>query len=196
MKKIEFFWDVGSPYTYLAFTQLSKISAATNLAVELRPFLLGGVFRSTGNSMPAQVPAKAMYMVKDLERWAKHYKVPICSFNEVAFPINTLLPMRVATAALHSEIGNRFAERVLSAYWAEGKNVSELAVVSELIGDLHEDPAALLAQAQEQTIKDELRATTDEAVARGAFGAPSIFVDEELFWGNDRLQLLESIYGS
>ena len=193
MQKIEFFWDVGSPYTYLAFTQLAGLKERHQVDIVLRPFLLGGVFRACGNTMPAQVPAKAQYMLCDLKRWAAFYKVPLCGFDEVVFPLNTILPMRVATAALQDGRGDEFARLVLSAYWGQGKNVSEAEVLGGLLEEMGDGAERFLEAAQDQPIKDALRATTDEAVARGAFGAPAIFVGREQFWGNDRLALLEAM---
>ncbi|MDP7040632.1 MAG: 2-hydroxychromene-2-carboxylate isomerase [Myxococcota bacterium] len=193
MKKIEFFWDVGSPYTYLAFTQLAGLKERHQVEIVLRPFLLGGVFRACGNTMPAQVPAKAQYMLHDLKRWAAFYNVPLCGFDEVVFPLNTILPMRVATAALQGGRGDEFAWKVQSAYWGQGKNVSEAEVLGGLLEEMGDGAERFLEAAQDQPIKDALRATTDEAVERGAFGAPAIFVGCEQFWGNDRLALLEEM---
>jgi len=193
MKKIEFFWDVGSPYTYLAFTQLASLKERRKVDIVLRPFLLGGVFRASGNTMPAQVPAKAQYMLQDIKRWSTYYQVPICSFDEIIFPLNTILPMRVATAALAAGRGDDFAERVQKAYWVDGEDVSQPDVLGKILLSMGAGADTLLEQAKTQSIKDALRATTDEAVERGAFGAPAIFVGAEQFWGNDRLALLEAV---
>src|SRR5688572_27095169 len=91
MSKVEVYWDVGSPYTYLAVTQLDGLARRTGATIELIPFLLGGAFKAAGNTMPAAVPAKALYMIEDLRRWRDHYRVPLkLPPNEVIFPLNTL----------------------------------------------------------------------------------------------------------
>lgn len=193
MSKVEVFWDVASPYTYLAITQIAGLRQRTGAEVELRPFLLGGVFKATGNTMPAAVPAKAMYMLQDLRRWRELYNVPLCLPRlETVFPISSLLPMRVAVAALLQGVGEEFCHGIFKAYWAQARDVSQLEVVREVLDEMELPTAALLAAAETQAVKDKLRANTDEAVERGAFGAPAIFVDDQLFVGNDRLQLVEA----
>ncbi len=193
MASFEFFWDVGSPYTYLAFTQLAGLEQRTGAAAKLRPFLLGGVFKSTGNNMPAAVPAKARYLAIDLHRWRMHYGVPmLMPVAEVAFPLNTLLPMRAAVAAELQHTGRVFAEALLNAYWRDGVDVSSPEALGQVAAFAGLDANSLLSAAATQEVKDALRANTDEAVARGAFGAPTVFVDDELYWGNDRLGFVEA----
>lgn len=192
--KLEFFWDVGSPYTYLAMTQLPGLRQRTGAEVVYRPFLLGGVFRSVGNKM-VDVAPKAKNLLDDLKRWRDWYRVEMkMPMVEAPFPLNTLLPMRAAVAAdrLSAETGERFAHAIMRAYWAEGRDVSvaeEISRVAESIGLVGAD---LLAAAEDPVVKNTLRANTDEAVARGAYGAPAMFIGEELYWGNDRLQFVES----
>jgi 2-hydroxychromene-2-carboxylate isomerase len=189
MRKLEFFWDVGSPYTYLATTQLEGLRKRTGAVVEFRPFLLGGVFKSAGNQLPAAVPNKAVYMLKDLTRWGAHYGVPLKV--DAPFPLVTLLPMRVAIAADLRGKGEPYCHAIFRAYWADGRDVSAPDEVGRVLQTIGLDPKELLEAANTQEVKDKLRANTDEAVARGAFGAPAMFVGEELYWGNDRLEFVE-----
>lgn len=187
---IEFFFDVSSPYSYLASTQIDQLEADTGLPVRWRPFLLGGVFKATGNSPPARVPPKASYMLQDLHRWADHYEIP---FEMPAdFPLNSLTTQRalVATAERDSEAVAPLASRLFRAYWADGRDASDPEVVEQIADDLELPAADIVAAADEDDIKDRLRAITDEAVERGAFGAPTFFVGDEMFWGNDRLQFV------
>jgi len=179
---IEFFFDIGSPYTYLSATQIAALEQRTGQAVRWRTFLLGGVFKSVGNLMPAQVQGKAEYMLRDLHRWADRYGVPF-SYSPF-FPINSLLPMRALTALSDAERPEA-ALRVFRAYWAEGRNPSIPEVLTELVG------AEAVARAESPEIKAALRANTDEAVARGVFGAPIFFVGDEMFFGNDRMDFVE-----
>lgn len=192
MTQLEFFWDVGSPYTYLASTQLGQFRARTGATVVCRPFLLGGVFKAAGNVMPAEVPAKAAYMLKDLARWRDRYQIPFRLPGDAPFPLNTVLAMRVATAADLAGQGEPVMHALMAAYWGQGKDVSALEVLTQVIVD-NGFSADFLAAAQSSQVKDRLRANSDEAVARGAFGAPTFFWGEELYWGNDQLVHLEKI---
>lgn len=191
--KLELFWDVGSPYSYLAFTQLPQLRQRTGAEVVLRPFLLGGVFKATGNVTPATNPHKARYLDQDLRRWRQHYAVPMRVPSEgTPFPVNTVLPMRAATAAAREAAGESFAAALFEAYWVHGADVSAVEAVAGVAERVGLDADSLVAAAQTQAIKDELRRTSDEAVSRGAFGAPTFFVGDEMFWGNDRLPFIEA----
>lgn len=179
---IEFFFDVASPYSYLASTVITEVGARAGAPVRWRPFLLGGVFRAVGNQPPATLAVRAPYMLTDLHRWAQRYGVPfqMPSF----FPINSLLPMR-ALASLPEDALPAAAGAVFRAHWAEGRDPSDPAVLAALIG------ADAVAAAQSPAVKEHLRANTEEAVARGAFGAPTFFVGAEMYFGNDRLLFVE-----
>ncbi|MDR3419474.1 MAG: 2-hydroxychromene-2-carboxylate isomerase [Nevskia sp.] len=186
---VEFFWDPASPYTYLASTQIEALTARAGARLEWKPFLLGKVFEATGNRMPAAVPAKGKHLFIDVQRWAQHYGVPV-NMPKI-FPLNSVLALRAAVAAATHGKAAEFAKAAMKAYWADGLDVSQPDAVATVAAVVGLDGAALLAQTQEQPVKDQLRANTDEAVKRGAFGAPTFFVGERLFWGNDRLVLLE-----
>ncbi len=190
-KTIEFFWDAASPYTYLAATQIDGIVARTGATVVWRPFLLGKVFEATGNRMPASVPAKAKHLFQDLQRWAKLYAVPF-SFPK-QFPTHSVTALRAACAAEAHGAGGRYAQAVMKAYWVDGVDISTPEGVGSVATACGLDAAAILAQTQDPAIKDQLRANTDEAIQRGAFGAPTFFVGKQMFWGNDRLVLLEDL---
>ena len=188
-RSIEFYWDPASPYTYLASTQIEAVAARGGAAVVWKPFLLGKVFEATGNRMPAACPAKGKHLFKDVQRWAAHYGVPV-AFPKI-FPVHSVLALRAGIAAgLHGK-GAEFGKAIMKAYWADGADISQAEAVGAAATAAGLDGAALLAQAQEQPVKDQLRVHTEEAVQRGAFGAPTFFVGEQMFWGNDRLVLLE-----
>ena len=193
-RELEFFFDVGSPYSYLAATQLHELERRTGATIRWRPFLLGGVFKATGNEMPARVPAKARWMLSDLHRWAAHYGVPFKMSTR--FPINSLLCQRVLTAAALADEATvkPLTLALYAAYWVDDRDVSDPATISEIAAGAGLD-AALLEAAGAQPTKDALRAATEEAVERGAFGAPTFFVGQEMFWGNDRLHLVEELLG-
>jgi 2-hydroxychromene-2-carboxylate isomerase len=191
MAKLEFFWDVGSPYTYLASTQMEGIRKRTGAEIVFRPFLLGGVFKSAGNTMPASIPAKAAYMMHDLARWCDHYGVVMKLPPEVPFPPNGLLAMRCAVAADIAGAGEAYCHAVFRAYWGEARDISTEREVSAVLDHIGLQPQRIVEAAQSQPVKDRLRATTEEAVQRGAFGAPALLIGDELYWGNDRLDFVE-----
>lgn len=187
---VTFYFDVGSPYSYLAATQVPGLSAETGVPFVYRPVLLGGVFKASGNDMPARVAAKARYMLHDLARWASHYEVPFRMSSR--FPANTILVQRVLTAMVDAE-DPRLPEATLAlfrAMWADDRDVTDPAVVAEVLASLALDAEHWLTAAGSQPVKDRLRVLTDEAVARGMFGAPAFVLGDDLYWGNDRLDLL------
>ena len=191
-KTVELFFDIGSPYSYLAATQIEAVAAGTGALVRWRPFLLGAVLKATGNEMPARVAAKARWMLDDLSRWAARYGVPWKMPSR--FPLNTLRTQRALAAAVRlngEEAVGPFALVLFRAYWAEDKDVSSDAEIRAAAAAVGLDPDAVIEAIDAQEVKDALRATTDEAVRRGAFGAPTVFVGDAMFWGNDRLDLVE-----
>jgi 2-hydroxychromene-2-carboxylate isomerase len=185
-KQIEFYFDYGSPFSYLADTQMAALADRNGAELVYRPILLGGIFKATGNASPITIPAKGQYMMRELERWARHYGVAM-QMNP-HFPFNTIRLMRGAIAAQRQ---NRFAEyhpQMFRAVWCEGRDVGKEAGLREVLEGAGIDPASI----DGDEIKNQLRANTDEAVARGAFGAPTFFVNNEMFWGNDRLEFVEA----
>ena len=188
-KTVEFFYDFGSPTVYLAATQLPAIAAAVGATIDWRPMLLGGVFKSTGNQSPVVVPAKAAYMNNDLKRFAKRYGVPF-SFNP-HFPINTLALMRGAAAYQDDVVvSSTYRDAIFRAIWVEARNLNEPDVIGQVLSDAGLDPAELMNRIGQQTVKDQLIANTAEAVNRGVFGAPTFFVGEQMFFGQDRLDFV------
>lgn len=190
-RAVEFYFDVGSPAAYLAWTQLPKIVQQAGCEIEYRPFLLGGVFQATGNRSPMEVPAKGQYMQDDLQRFAKRYGVPFR--HNPHFPINTLTLMRGALGLQMREPRRMvpYVDAVYRAIWVDGKNMNDPATVAGVLQQAGFDPDKLLALAQDPAVKDELKVVTQEAVARGAFGAPTFFVGDQMFWGQDRLDFVK-----
>lgn len=189
-KQVEFFFDVGSPTTYLAWTQLPALCAAAGAALVYRPMLLGGVFQATGNASPATVPAKGRYMDVDMARHARRYGVPLAS--NPFFPINTLTLMRGATGAQlrAPERFEAFLHGVFRAMWIEPQNLNDPQIAAEALAAAGFDPAEVMGWAGDAEVKAALRANTEEAVARGVFGAPTMFVGTEMFFGQDRLDFV------
>lgn len=188
-KTIEFYFDFSSPYSYLAATQLPGIASRTGAKIEYRPFVLAAVFKATSNDMPAKVPAKGAYMFKDLERWAEFYGVRF-KFSPF-FPANTIKAMRLVLVAEEQGQAESVAQGLFRAMWAEERDLNDPVVLGDIAEKAGLDPEAALAAIETQPVKDCLRASTDAAIAKGAFGAPAMFVGDELFWGNDRLDFVE-----
>ena len=188
-KKVEFFFDVGSPASYLAWTQLESIAQRTNAKIIWRPMLLGAVFQATGNASPAVVPAKGAYMLKDLQHFSNIYGVPF-NFNPF-FPLNTMHLMRGATAYLEEPEFQTYLAAIFNALWSEQLNMESPEVVAEVLTKAGIDVTDFMARISETEVKERLKDTTEEAVARGVFGAPSFFVNGEMFFGQDRLSFVE-----
>lgn len=190
-KSVDFYFDLASPYAYMASTKIDEVCERAGAKVNWKPFLLGGVFKATGNEMPARIPAKAAYMQKDLRNWADYYKV---EFNFPGhFPINSVKPMRACIAAGKEGKLREFARKMYDAYWVHGKKIDDPAVIEEVAADVGLDGKKLLEQIETDEVKDELKKLTGEAIERGAFGAPFMATDRHIFWGNDRLPLLEHV---
>ncbi|KWR79679.1 MULTISPECIES: 2-hydroxychromene-2-carboxylate isomerase [Pseudomonas] len=189
-KSVEFYFDFGSPTSYLAYTQLPGICAAAGAELVYRPVLLGGVFQATGNASPIAVPAKGRYTLIDMQRFARRYGVPL-KMNP-HFPINTLLLMRAATGVQlrQPERFEALLACVFKGMWVDALNLGDAAVLGPLLAEAGFEPQALLALAAEQEVKDALKANTEAAIKRGMFGAPTLFVGDEMFFGQDRLDFV------
>lgn len=189
-KSVEFYFDFGSPTSYLAYTQLPKICVETGAELVYRPVLLGGVFQATGNASPIAIPAKGRYTLIDMLRFAHRYGVPL-QMNP-HFPINTLTLMRAATG-IQMRQPERFEALLASVFkgmWVDALNLGDPAVLGPLLAEAGFDPQALLALTAEQEVKDALKANTEAAIKRGMFGAPTMFVGDEMFFGQDRLDFV------
>ena len=189
-KSVDFYFDVGSPAAYLAWTQLPALCLETGATLNYRPMLLGGVFQATGNRAPISVPLKGSYLFDDLGRFALRYGVPF-RLNPY-FPVNTIALMRIA-AGLEMRADTRleaYLRAVFEAIWVSGRNMADSATAAEVLQTAGLDAAELMALAADPQVKDRLRLQTEAAVARGVFGAPAMFVDGVLYWGQDRLDFV------
>jgi 2-hydroxychromene-2-carboxylate isomerase len=190
-KSVEFFFDVGSPAAYLASQRLPAICEAAGARLEYRPMLLGGVFQATGNQSPVNVPAKGRYIMIDFERFAR--RDGIAFEQNPHFPINTLTLMRAAVG-LQLREPQRFLPylaAVFRAIWVDQKNMNDPAVVAQVLRAADLDSERVLALAADPEVKERLKTVTQEAVARGVFGAPTCFVGGEMYWGQDRLDFVK-----
>jgi 2-hydroxychromene-2-carboxylate isomerase len=189
-KSVDFYFDYGSPAAWLAYTQLPKLAADTGATVVLKPILLGGVFQSTGNRAPITVPLKGSYLFRDFARFAHRYGVPLVMNPH--FPINTITLMRI-DAGLSMRSDPRlpiYRDAMFRAIWVDQQNMNDPATVGAVLARAGFDPAGMLAIASDPVVKDALKALTQAAVDRGIFGAPTFFVGDEMFWGQDRIDFV------
>jgi 2-hydroxychromene-2-carboxylate isomerase len=193
---IEFFFDCSSPWTYLAFHNIQPLAKEFGIEISWRPILVGGIFNTINPSVyasrEAPVPLKTRYMKKDLADWARSAGLAI-KMPPTVFPVNSVKAMR-GCIWRSQESGQQmlpFARAVFETYWGGDKDISQDAVLTEICKSLGIDPAKFFAGIGEQAIKDQLKANTEEVVARGGFGSPTIFVDKsDMYFGNDRMPLI------
>jgi 2-hydroxychromene-2-carboxylate isomerase len=186
-QSVEFWFDVGSPAAYLAWTQLPALGAR----IDYRPMLLGGVFQATGNKSPMEVAPKGHYMQEDLQRFAQRYGVPFR--HNPHFPINTLMLMRGAIGLQQQDEARmvKYVDAVYRAIWVDGKNMNDPLVVAGVVQEAGFDARELLALTQDPDVKARLKAVTEEVVARGVFGAPTFFAGGRMYWGQDRIDFVK-----
>ena len=189
-KQVDFYFDFGSPTSYLAWTQLPKITQAAGAALNLLPILLGGVFQATGNHSPGQIPRKGAWMQHDMKRYAARYGVRF--ENNVHFPINTMHLMRGAIGYQMRKPAefDTYVATIYQAMWADGLNLGDRAVLADVLRQGRLDPNEFLAFIEDPAVKDRLRAETEAAVERGIFGAPTMFVGDAMYFGQDRLDFV------
>ena len=187
-RTLEFFFDVGSPASYLAWTQVGAIARDTGAELVCKPMLLGGVFQATGNASPATVPAKGAYIFTDFDRFARRYAVPLR--RNPHFPINTLPYMRAITGMQmrHPERFAALTQAVCEAIWVQGLNLNDPQAGMAALSAAGFDPALLQDLMNDHEVKERLKTVTTEAIERGVFGAPTMFVGDQMFWGQDRLE--------
>jgi 2-hydroxychromene-2-carboxylate isomerase len=194
MAKVEFHFDFGSPNAYLAHLVIPQIERRTGAKFEYVPILLGGVFKLTNNRSPAEKMAgitnRLEYEQLEVRRFIRRHAITKFKWNPF-FPVNTLLIMRGAVAAEFEGGLEHYVEEVFRHMWAEPKKLDDPAVVGAALTESGFDAAGLLARTQEPEVKDRLLMNTQDSVARGTFGSPTFFVDNEIFFGKDRLRDVE-----
>jgi 2-hydroxychromene-2-carboxylate isomerase len=189
-KAIEFWFDFGSPTTYLAHTQLPHIASEAGADLHYRPMLLGGVFKAAGNASPVSVPAKGRWMMADLQRWAAHWGVPF-SFNP-HFPINTLTLMRGAVGLQMKRPADftAYVDAVFRAMWVHPRNLGDAAELAQVVDSVGIGGDEFMALVGDPEVKAALVVATESAVAKGIFGAPTCFVGARMHFGQDRLHFV------
>lgn len=199
MERVEFYYDLVSPYSYLAHREVSRICEEHGAELALKPMLLGAVHNAVGLQAPIEIKSKASYQARDIQRWAEQYGLPM-NFPS-PFPFRTLKTMRAAMFLEDTGELEAFTREAFALYWEEGgapKGLGEAdedGPVSEVARRIGADSDEVLAGASAPEAKEALKKSTSEAVERGVFGAPAFFVGEEMYWGNDRLHFVEAALG-
>jgi 2-hydroxychromene-2-carboxylate isomerase len=196
-KNFDFIFDFAGPNGYLVHKVLPEFCARTGATAHYIPCLLGGMMKATNNQPPmiryAETPAKRDYELLEFNRFIKANGLSRFKMNP-HFPVNSLRIMRIAVAAQHEGVSGAYNEVMFTAMWEDGLNLADPETIAEVIAAAGLDAAALTARAEDAAIKAELIANTDAAVVRGAFGIPTFFVGDEMFWGKERLgQLAEAV---
>ena len=191
---IEFFFDCSSPWTYLAFHNIQPLAKEFGVEISWRPILVGGIFNSINPSVYASrehpVPAKLAYQKKDMADWARSAGLPI-KMRPTVFPVNSVKAMRGCILLAPEGKLAAFARAAFEIYWGEDQDISQDAVLTEVCRRVGVEPQKFLAGIGQQAIKDQLKVNTDEVMARGGFGSPTIFIDKtDMYFGNDRMPLI------
>lgn len=191
---IEFFFDCSSPWTYLAFHNIQPLAKEFGVEISWRPILVGGIFNAVNPGVYASrdtpVAAKSRYTQKDLADWARCAHLAI-KMPPSVFPVNSVKAMRGCVWLESSDAMLPFATAVFEAYWGGDRDISQQAVLADICAGVGIDPDAFFEAIARQEVKDKLRANTDEVIARGGFGSPTIYLDgTDMYFGNDRLPLI------
>ena len=188
IKSFEFYFDFGSPYTFLAHKEIRKIEKENLIKIKYMPILLGDLLKSVGVKPNADIPIKAKYMIKDCKLWAEKKNV-VFKFNNY-FPIVTLNLLRCVLVAEKKGFAQNFINKVFDAIWEDGLNLNDNIIVEKLLKNIGINAKKLLMESVDNKIKDELKKRTDEAYKKGIFGSPSFIVNNKIFWGQDRLEFV------
>ena len=191
MKSVEFYFDLGSPYSYLAYYRLLQIAEQQEIQIVYKPILLGGVFKATGNRSPIEIPVKGVYSILDMQRWAEYYQIPM-QMNP-HFPMNTLTLMRILTGVqlLSLEKFEQVLKLLFDAMFGTPQNLNEPTVLAEVLEPSGFSVEDIMSMVQSDVVKQKLITETEQAIQRGIFGAPTFFVGDEMYWGQDRLHFVE-----
>ena len=188
IKPFEFYFDFGSPYSFLAHKKIREIETVNSIKIKYMPIFLGGIFKLAGNKANIDIPTKGKYMIKDCKLWAEKYNITF-KFNNY-FPIDTLSLMRCVIVAQNKGFEQNFINNVFDAIWRDGLNLNDNVIVEKLLKNLEINPKTFLIESIDIKIKETLKKETDNAFEKGIFGAPSFIVNNKIFWGQDRLEFV------
>ena len=196
VNKLEFFFDCSSPWTYLAFKEIENLCSRQNLELIWKPILVGGIFNtmnpSVYESRSNPIKEKAIYLQKDLQEWALLRGIKI-NWPDI-FPVNSVKAMRGVFFAMEKNRVSEYVNYVFSAYWRDNLDISSDEIIMKIVRKLDWDSEEFFSFISQDSVKKSLRRNTEELVKRGGFGSPTMFLNERnMYFGNDRLMLLEEI---
>lgn len=186
-KTVTFCFDFGSPYSYLAYNYLSVIKEA-GAEIEIKPVLLGAIFKATGNQPPATVQKKGQYMFNDIQRWTE--KLDLKFKMNPFFPILTVPHMRGAILAQKNDILEKYMQCMFDSIWVKALNLNDQEILTKVASESGMDPNDFAEGISSDETKDSLRSNTQFAIDKGAFGVPTYFLENEMFWGIDSIKFL------
>jgi len=192
-KPIDFYFDFVSPYTFISFQRIKTLKYKQDFKFKLKPMLLGGLHNLHKITAPAFIPAKAKFMIRDCKMLSDKYKISF-KFNSY-FPIRTVNLMRGVLIAEEDGVANEYIDKIFEALWVSGLNLNDQLIIDKVLKNLDINPKTFVLRLSNQNIKDELKKRTQLAFEKGIFGAPTFFVNNKVFWGQDRLEfaLAESL---
>ena len=192
-KPIDFYFDFVSPYTFISFQLIKTLKFKKDFKFRLKPILLGGLHNLHKITAPAFIPAKARFMIRDCKMLSNKYKISF-KFNSY-FPIKTVNLMRGVLIAEEDGVANEYINKIFEALWISGLNLNDQAIIDKVLKNLNINPKTFNLRLTNQNIKDELKKRTQDAYEKGIFGAPTFYVNNKVFWGQDRLEfaLAESL---
>lgn len=188
MKKIDFYFDISSPYSYLAHEQLKRFVKENNGKINYMPILLGGIHQLANITAPGLNPSRAKHMIKDLKMCADWYKIKF-QFNRY-FPIKTVKIMRGILVAEKEGYVDNFVDKFFKATWVDSLNMNDLKIVEKFLKNMDINPNIFFERINDQKVKDDLKNRTNAAFKKGVFGAPTFIVGSKMFFGQDRLEFV------
>ena len=188
IKPFEFYFDFASPYSYIAHKEIVKIEKRFQIKIIYMPIFLSGLHKFLGITGPTLIPSKAKFMIRDCKLLAEKYKINF-RFNSY-FPINSLNLMRGVLIAEKDNFASLYIDKIFDATWRDGLNLNDNSIIEKVLKNLNLNPKNFLIQITNQKIKEELINRTNDACDKGIFGTPSFFVNNKMFWGQDRLEFV------
>ena len=186
IKPFEFYFDFISPYSFLAHKKIKKLEKKLPYKIKYMPILLGGLHNLHNIKAPAFIPAKAKFMIRDCKLIAERDKI-LFKFNSY-FPIKTLNLMRGVFIAKDDGFESFYIDKIFEAIWKDGLNMNDTSIVEKILKNIDINPKTFLLRASSQSVKNLLKKRTEDAFNKGIFGAPSFYINNKIFWGQDRIE--------
>jgi 2-hydroxychromene-2-carboxylate isomerase len=185
-KTFDFYFDFISPYSYIAHKEIRKLEKKNSIRIRYKPILLGGLHSLNSITAPAFIPSKAKFMIRDCKMIAEKNKI-VFKFNSY-FPIKTLNLMRGVIIAEEDDMQNFYVDKMFDAIWKDGLNFNDHNIIEKVIKNMNINPKTFFLRSTTPNVKNLLKEKTDDAFKKGIFGAPTFYINNKVFWGQDRLE--------